>query len=95
MDALNKLIDYWDLRDKLNITNDPCIQNAEWANEQANPRVACDCSSTTCHITHLSVYNHHFYANHPQFLAIVVITVVGFVFIYIMVQEELWFGHFW
>ncbi|KAJ6354654.1 hypothetical protein OIU77_005289 [Salix suchowensis] len=56
VDALNKLIDYWDLRDKLNITNDPCIQNAEWANEQANPRVACDCSSSTCHITHLKVY---------------------------------------
>ncbi|KAJ6732339.1 PROMASTIGOTE SURFACE ANTIGEN PROTEIN PSA [Salix purpurea] len=56
VDALNKLIDYWDLRDKLNITNDPCIQNAEWANEQANPRVACDCSSSTCHITHLKIY---------------------------------------
>ncbi|KAJ6434929.1 hypothetical protein OIU84_000217 [Salix udensis] len=56
VDALNKLIDYWDLRDKLNITNDPCIQDAEWANEQANPRVACDCSSSTCHITHLKIY---------------------------------------
>ncbi|KAJ6674006.1 AUXIN-RESPONSIVE PROTEIN [Salix viminalis] len=56
VDALNKLIDYWDLRDKLNITTDPCIKNAEWANEQANPRVACDCSSTTCHITHLKIY---------------------------------------
>ncbi|KAJ6758580.1 AUXIN-RESPONSIVE PROTEIN [Salix koriyanagi] len=31
-------------------------QTAEWANEQANPRVACDCSSSTCHITHLKIY---------------------------------------
>ncbi|KAL9376226.1 hypothetical protein Peur_030346 [Populus x canadensis] len=53
VDALNRLIDYWNLRDKLNITNDPCIQNAAWANKQANPRVACDCSNNTCHITHL------------------------------------------
>ncbi|KAF9662126.1 hypothetical protein SADUNF_Sadunf18G0020800 [Salix dunnii] len=56
VDALNKLIDHWNLRDKLNITNDPCIQNEEWANEQANPRVVCDCSSSTCHITHLKIY---------------------------------------
>ncbi|CAK7353718.1 unnamed protein product [Dovyalis caffra] len=56
VDALNRLINYWNLRDKLNITNDPCIQNATWANEKANPRVACDCSGNTCHITHLKIY---------------------------------------
>ncbi|XP_061951747.1 probable LRR receptor-like serine/threonine-protein kinase At1g56130 [Populus nigra] len=56
VDALNRLIDYWNLRDKLNITNDPCIQNAAWANKQANPRVACDCSNNTCHITHLKIH---------------------------------------
>lgn len=56
VDALNKLIDYWNLRDKLNITDDPCIQNATWAYEKANPRVACDCGGNTCHITHLKIY---------------------------------------
>ncbi|KAG6740331.1 hypothetical protein POTOM_055777 [Populus tomentosa] len=56
VDALNRLIDYWNLRDNLNITNDPCIQNAAWANKQANPRVACDCSNNTCHITHLKIH---------------------------------------
>ncbi|KAJ6856410.1 LRR receptor-like serine/threonine-protein kinase [Populus alba x Populus x berolinensis] len=56
VDALNRLIDHWNLRDKLNITNDPCIQNAAWANKQANPRVACDCSNNTCHITHLKIH---------------------------------------
>ncbi|XP_050217826.1 probable LRR receptor-like serine/threonine-protein kinase At1g56140 [Mercurialis annua] len=54
--ALNKLIDYWNLRSKLNISTDPCIQNASWANENANPRIACDCTATTCHITHLKIY---------------------------------------
>lgn len=80
VDALNKLIDYWNLRDRLNITDDPCIQNATWANEIANPRVACDCGGNTCHITHLSVYNHHFNANHPHFFAIVVTWCWGFCF---------------
>ncbi|KAI9378049.1 hypothetical protein POPTR_018G026800v4 [Populus trichocarpa] len=56
VDALNRLIDYWNLRDKLNITNDPCIQNAAWAKKQANPRVACNCSSNPCHITHLKIH---------------------------------------
>ncbi|XP_015572505.2 probable LRR receptor-like serine/threonine-protein kinase At1g56140 isoform X1 [Ricinus communis] len=54
--ALDKMIDYWNLRSKLNITNDPCIQNATWANENANPRVACDCTGSICHITHLKIY---------------------------------------
>ncbi|KAJ6330004.1 hypothetical protein OIU76_008769 [Salix suchowensis] len=57
VDALNKLIDYWNLRDKLNITDDPYIQNATWATEKSNPRVACDCGGDTCHITHLSSSN--------------------------------------
>ncbi|KAB5553347.1 hypothetical protein DKX38_010658 [Salix brachista] len=56
MDALKKLIDYWNLRDKLNITDDPYIQNATWATEKSNPRVACDCGGDTCHITHLKIY---------------------------------------
>uniref|UniRef100_A0A2P2QWL4 Uncharacterized protein n=1 Tax=Rhizophora mucronata TaxID=61149 RepID=A0A2P2QWL4_RHIMU len=52
-DALNKIIDYWNLRGKLNITSDPCSQNAKWANQDSNPRVACDCGGNTCFITHL------------------------------------------
>ncbi|KAG5244383.1 LRR receptor serine/threonine-protein kinase [Salix suchowensis] len=56
VDALNKLIDYWNLRDKLNITDDPYIQNATWATEKSNPRVACDCGGDTCHSTHLKIY---------------------------------------
>ncbi|KAJ6697831.1 PROMASTIGOTE SURFACE ANTIGEN PROTEIN PSA [Salix purpurea] len=60
VDALNKLIDYWNLRDRLNITDDPYIQNATWATEKSNPRVACDCGGDTCHITHLS---NHFLSN--------------------------------
>ncbi|KAK4349137.1 hypothetical protein RND71_031892 [Anisodus tanguticus] len=47
VDALNKIIDHWNLRSKLNLTMDPCTQNAPWAPEQANPRIACVCS-TTC-----------------------------------------------
>ncbi|CBI21051.3 probable LRR receptor-like serine/threonine-protein kinase At1g56130 [Vitis vinifera] len=53
--ALNKLIDYWNLR-SLNSSIDPCTQNATWASKDANPRVACDCTSNTCHITHLKIY---------------------------------------
>ncbi|KAJ8751826.1 hypothetical protein K2173_026020 [Erythroxylum novogranatense] len=54
--ALNKLIDYWNLRGKMNITIDPCTQNAAWTNENANPRVACTCTGNICHITHLKIY---------------------------------------
>ncbi|KAJ9167731.1 hypothetical protein P3X46_019335 [Hevea brasiliensis] len=54
--ALSKMIDYWNLRGKLNITTDPCAQNAIWSNEDANPRIACDCLGNTCHITHLKIY---------------------------------------
>lgn len=57
VDALNKLIDYWNLRSKINLTTiDPCTRNASWASENANPRVACDCTSNSCHITHLKIY---------------------------------------
>ncbi|KAJ8534971.1 hypothetical protein K7X08_016699 [Anisodus acutangulus] len=34
---------------------DPCIQNAPWAQDQANPKVACVCSTTVCHIAHLNL----------------------------------------
>ncbi|XAR70980.1 Non-specific serine/threonine protein kinase [Bertholletia excelsa] len=54
--ALNKMVDHWNLRMKLNFTIDPCTQNASWAAENANPRIACDCSATTCHVTHLKIY---------------------------------------
>ncbi|KAL8501807.1 hypothetical protein ACS0TY_021065 [Phlomoides rotata] len=56
VDALNKIIDHWNLRGKLNLTADPCIKNATWASETANPRIVCDCSGTVCHITHLKIY---------------------------------------
>ncbi|KAI3468017.1 hypothetical protein Pfo_024680 [Paulownia fortunei] len=56
VDAINKIIDHWNLRSRLNLTVDPCIQNATWAPETANPRIACDCSDTVCHITHLKIY---------------------------------------
>ncbi|XP_060208898.1 probable LRR receptor-like serine/threonine-protein kinase At1g56140 isoform X2 [Lycium barbarum] len=56
VDALNKIIDHWNLRSKLNLTGDPCAQNAPWAPDQANPRVICVCSATICHITHLKIY---------------------------------------
>ncbi|CAK9170393.1 unnamed protein product [Ilex paraguariensis] len=56
VEALNKMIDKWNLRIKLNLTIDPCTPNATWAPENANPRIACDCSSTVCHITHLKMY---------------------------------------
>ncbi|KAL3650697.1 hypothetical protein CASFOL_007100 [Castilleja foliolosa] len=54
--AIKKIIDHWDLRSKLNLSVDPCISNATWAPQSANPRIACDCSSTACHITHLKIY---------------------------------------
>ncbi|CAN1812691.1 Probable LRR receptor-like serine/threonine-protein kinase At1g56140 [Linum perenne] len=54
--ALSKIIELWNLRNKLNISGDPCRQNASWAEENANPRVSCDCTPTTCHIKHLKVY---------------------------------------
>lgn len=54
--ALNKMIDYWSLRTKLNLMTDPCAQGATWAAESANPRIACDCPGTVCHITHLKIY---------------------------------------
>ncbi|XP_062164352.1 probable LRR receptor-like serine/threonine-protein kinase At1g56130 isoform X1 [Alnus glutinosa] len=55
--ALNKIVDYWNLGSKLDLsTVDPCTQNASWASENANPRVACDCGGNTCHITHLKIY---------------------------------------
>ncbi|CAN0838168.1 Probable LRR receptor-like serine/threonine-protein kinase At1g56130 [Linum grandiflorum] len=54
--ALSKIIEFWNLRSKLNISGDPCGQNASWAEENANPRVACDCTATNCHIKHLKVY---------------------------------------
>ncbi|XP_022001034.1 probable LRR receptor-like serine/threonine-protein kinase At1g56130 [Helianthus annuus] len=54
--AINKLIDYWGLKSKLNITIDPCTADAPWAPVSANPRVACDCAANICHITHLKIY---------------------------------------
>lgn len=54
--ALNKIIDHWNLRNKVNLTIDPCSQNATWAPENANPRIACECTTTICHITHLKIY---------------------------------------
>ncbi|KAF2287234.1 hypothetical protein GH714_039405 [Hevea brasiliensis] len=46
----------WNLRGKLKIITDPCAQNAVWSNENANPRVACDCLGNICHITPLKIY---------------------------------------
>ncbi|KVH90261.1 Malectin [Cynara cardunculus var. scolymus] len=54
--AINKLIDYWGLSSKLNLTTDPCTQGASWAAETANPRIACDCPANICRITHLKIY---------------------------------------
>ncbi|KAK4388652.1 putative LRR receptor-like serine/threonine-protein kinase [Sesamum angolense] len=56
VDAINKIIDHWNLRSKLNLSVDPCTPNATWAPETANPRIACDCSDTVCHITNLKIY---------------------------------------
>lgn len=54
--ALGKIINYWNLGSKINLTVDPCSQNETWASKDSNPRVACDCSSNPCHITHLKIY---------------------------------------
>nr|XP_043614042.1 probable LRR receptor-like serine/threonine-protein kinase At1g56130 [Erigeron canadensis] len=54
--AINKLIDYWGLRSKVNLTTDPCTPGAAWAADNANPRIACDCPANICHITHLKIY---------------------------------------
>ncbi|PSS11166.1 LRR receptor-like serine/threonine-protein kinase precursor [Actinidia chinensis var. chinensis] len=56
VEALNKMIDYWNLGTKLNFRIDPCTQNATWAADKANPRIACECNSNACHITHLKIY---------------------------------------
>ncbi|XP_047977509.1 probable LRR receptor-like serine/threonine-protein kinase At1g56130 [Salvia hispanica] len=56
VDAVNKIIDHWNLRSKLNLSDDPCIENAIWAPDSANPRIDCDCVGTVCHITHLKIY---------------------------------------
>ncbi|PIN09862.1 Leucine-rich repeat (LRR) protein associated with apoptosis in muscle tissue [Handroanthus impetiginosus] len=66
VDAINKIIDHWNLRSKLNLTDDPCNQNASWAATTANPRIACDCSDTVCHITHLKIYALDVYGEIPQ-----------------------------
>ncbi|XP_031371592.1 probable LRR receptor-like serine/threonine-protein kinase At1g56130 [Punica granatum] len=56
--ALGKIAEHWGLGRFLNLTVDPCTPNAPWAPENANPRIACGCStaSNACHITHLKVY---------------------------------------
>lgn len=54
--ALKKIIENWKLGRSLNLTVDPCAQNASWASDAANPRIACDCSSDVCHIAHLKIY---------------------------------------
>ncbi|XP_022728837.1 probable LRR receptor-like serine/threonine-protein kinase At1g56130 [Durio zibethinus] len=54
--ALSKILDYWNLGSKINLTIDPCSQNAPWTSEDSNPRVACDCYSSPCHVTHLKIY---------------------------------------
>ncbi|XP_074325475.1 uncharacterized protein LOC141663589 isoform X1 [Apium graveolens] len=64
--ALKKLVDYWNLSEKLNLTIDPCIKDAIWASENANPRIACECSSTACHINHLKVYALDISGNIPR-----------------------------
>ncbi|PRQ26734.1 putative non-specific serine/threonine protein kinase [Rosa chinensis] len=54
--ALHKVVEHWNLVNHLNLTIDPCTENATWASGIANPRVACDCTGSTCHITHLKIY---------------------------------------
>ncbi|XP_030548311.1 probable LRR receptor-like serine/threonine-protein kinase At1g56130 [Rhodamnia argentea] len=54
--ALKKIIEYWKLGSSLDLTVDPCAQNASWASDASNPRIACDCSSNVCHIAHLKIY---------------------------------------
>ncbi|XP_051137596.1 probable LRR receptor-like serine/threonine-protein kinase At1g56130 [Andrographis paniculata] len=56
VDAINKIIDHWNLRSKVNLSSDPCVRNASWAPDSANPRIACACSDIVCHITHLKIY---------------------------------------
>ncbi|KAH7524644.1 hypothetical protein FEM48_Zijuj06G0141400 [Ziziphus jujuba var. spinosa] len=64
--ALKKIIDYWNLGKYLNISIDPCNQNATWASDTANPRIACDCGENTCYITHLKVYALDIYGELPK-----------------------------
>ncbi|XP_065617305.1 probable LRR receptor-like serine/threonine-protein kinase At1g56140 isoform X2 [Quercus suber] len=66
--ALKKIIIHWNLSGKLNLTSttDPCSQNASWAPDNANPRVACDCTGNTCHITHLKIYALDIFGEIPQ-----------------------------
>lgn len=54
--AIRKMMDQWELGNKMNSSIDPCTQNAPWTSVDANPRVACACNANTCHITHLKVY---------------------------------------
>ncbi|XP_019163145.1 PREDICTED: probable LRR receptor-like serine/threonine-protein kinase At1g56140 [Ipomoea nil] len=55
--AINKIIDHWNLRSKVNLSSfEPCDKNASWAPLEANPRIACDCSGTFCHINRLKIY---------------------------------------
>lgn len=55
MAAINKVIDHFGLRSKVNLTVDPCTPGVSWGAEDANPKIACDCAANICHITHLSV----------------------------------------
>ncbi|KAL0016404.1 hypothetical protein SO802_003473 [Lithocarpus litseifolius] len=66
VDALKKIIIHWNLSGKLNLTTDPCSQNASWAPKNANPRVACDCTGSTCHITNLKIYALDIFGEIPQ-----------------------------
>ncbi|CAI9289361.1 unnamed protein product [Lactuca saligna] len=54
--AIKKVIDYWGLSSRVNLSIDPCTRDASWATENANPRIVCDCSNNICHITHLKLY---------------------------------------
>lgn len=58
--ALKKVINHWNLGKKLNISggggSDPCNRNATWSLSDANPRIACECSKTVCHINQLKIY---------------------------------------
>ncbi|KAK7816807.1 putative lrr receptor-like serine/threonine-protein kinase [Quercus suber] len=66
VDALKKIIIHWNLSGKLNLTTDPCSQNAPWAPDNANPRMACDCTGSTCHITQLKIYALDIFGEIPQ-----------------------------
>lgn len=63
MIAIKKVIDYWGLSSRVNLSIDPCTRDASWATENANPRIVCDCSNNVCHITHLSVLSFFFFFN--------------------------------